>query len=161
MSQYDIIKEEFNVTNYISNEKLKKYKENLLSSKDLNQHEKNFVKYRKSFYMLSYNTKNVYDLYSYYIVEFDNKCIKDIIEVRIIEEIYRVKNKGYSSLGFKFLDTVSMSKDREKEKKFKSIIDNKLKEYLKNFGDLEINFDVPDTIIEILDFNKYNQDFFF
>ncbi len=160
MNQYDIIKQEFNVNNYISNEKLKNYKENLINSKELNIHEKNFVKYRKSFYMLSYSTKNVYDLYSFYIVEFDNKTIKDIIEVRILEEIYKVKDKGYSSVGFKFLDTVSMIKDRNKEKKFKELIDKKLKTHLKDFGDLEINFDVPDTIIEILDFNKNNQDFF-
>lgn len=148
--QYSIILEEFRPSNFISLSKLKAYQEKKIELSDLNIHENNFIKNRKSYELLTYNTLNLYDLYSYYLIEFDHKNIKDIIEIRVIEEKLSLKDNYYVNNGFKLYDIVLMSDDKDKKLKMLNIINSIIKKYLEKYEGIDINFDHPDSIMEVI-----------
>lgn len=154
---YNVIKEEFDVKKYISHNKLKSYIKKEIGEEELNLHEKNILKNKKSYILLSYSTKNIYDLISYYVIEFDKNVLLDIIEIRIIEDLKHVKNNKYIKTGFKFLDAITMINDKDKNKKINErtleIINNYLKKY-EGIENIE-NFDHPDSIIQIIKDNEY------
>lgn len=149
--QYSIILEEFIPSNFIKLSKLKAYQEKKINLSDLNIHENNFIKNKKSYKLLPYNTLNIYDLHSYYLIEFDHKVVKDIIEIRIIEEKFELKNNRYIKNGFKLYDIVLMSEDKEKKDKFLNLISSIIKEHMSKYEGMAINFDHPDSIMEVID----------
>jgi hypothetical protein len=149
--QYSVILDEFKTQNFISLDKLKAYQNEKISIENLNIHESNVIKNKKSYKLLPYNTLNIYDLHSYYLIEFDHKVVKDIIEIRIIEEKLELKNNRYIKNGFKLYDIVLMSENKEKKVKFSTLISSIIKEHMSKYEGMDINFDHPDSIMEVID----------
>lgn len=161
---YNVIKEEFDIKKYISYNKLNNYIKKEITIEELNFHEKNILKNKKSYFLLPYSTKNIYDLISYYIIEFDKNEILDIIDIRIIEDLEFIEKNKYVKKGFKFLSAITMKDEKEKNKKINSAIDDIINNYLKKYDGIEDigNFDHPDNIIDLIKeqekylFNKFN-----
>lgn len=157
---YNVIKEEFDIKKYISYNKLNNYIKKEITIEELNFHEKNILKNKKSYFLLPYSTKNIYDLISYYIIEFDKKDILDIIDIRIIEDLHFVGKNKYVKTGFKFINAITMKDEKEKNKKINNEIDIIINNYLKKYeGADDIgNFSHPDNIIDLV---KEQEKYFF
>lgn len=120
---------EFSINDYLNKDKLAKARSKKLSINSLNPHERHIVNYGRSFFMPTYNTKQQ-DIISYYIIEFDESQVIDILKVNIADQ-------GHS--GF-FIHSVSCQsgnplKDETYRIVFKDIIekDSKLFEF-ETFG---------------------------
>lgn len=149
---YDIIKEEFNLNKYISIDKIKACLDKKSTEDLLNKHELNILKNNISYTFLSYSTKNIYDLLSYYIIEFNKKGLLDIIEIRVLKDLQYKGSNRYINCGFKFIDALTMQNDKDKNNKVNIVISTIINNYLKKYegiDDIE-NFDHPDSIIQVI-----------
>lgn len=156
--QCSVILNEFNVKNFIDIEKLRAYKNKIINIDKLNIHEKNIIKSKKSYFMLSYSTVNVFDLVSYYLIEFNHKEVIDIVEIMVIADKIEYKG-GYKPNGYVFYNTYTMKDSKEKNKKMKECFLTIIEEYLERYSSNDINFDSPDAIVDILNPQLNNENY--
>ena len=103
--------DEFNIFNYLNNDKITKFKEKKISFNVLNDYEKQYIDYGKAIFMLSYSTQQE-KLISYYIIEFNSEQIMDILKINLLN----VED------GYVFHSIKSMNSDSLNEQIYSDII---------------------------------------
>jgi len=147
---FRMVEKDFNLGNFVNEDKIKKVREKKLSINSLNNYEKQILNYGHTFHMLSYNTVQE-NIFSYYIVKFDDIKILDILKVNI----NRTDHDGY------FLHSVSAMIEKQKELKMMYVMqeiikeDSQIFEY-EQFGYSEHN-DIAYVINPIRNNDKYFQ----
>lgn len=136
---FRMVEKDFNLANFVNVDKIRKVKEKKLSINSLNNYEKQILNYGYTFHMLSYNTVQE-NIFSYYIVKFDDIKILDILKVNID----RTEHDGY------FLHSVSAMIEKQKELKMMYIMQEIIKEDSQLFEYEQIGYSEHDDIAYII-----------
>ena len=134
-----MVAKDFNLTNFVKAEKIKKVREKKVSINSLNNHEKQVLTYGHTFYMLSYNTVQA-NIYSYYVIKFDDSKILDIFKVNIDKRDV----DGY------FLHSVSAMIDKHKELRMMYVMQEIIKEHSQLFEYESMGYSEHDDIAYII-----------
>lgn len=136
---FRMVAKDFNLTNFVKAEKIKKVREKKVSINSLNNHEKQVLTYGHTFYMLSYNTVQA-NIYSYYVIKFDDSKILDIFKVNIDKRDV----DGY------FLHSVSAMIDKHKELRMMYVMQEIIKEHSQLFEYESMGYSEHDDIAYII-----------
>lgn len=144
-----MVEKDFNLANFVSAEKIKKVREKKMSVNSLNNHEKQVFTYGHTFYMLSYNTVQA-NIYSYYIVKFDDSKILDIFKVNVDKR----DSDGY------FLHSVSAMTDKHKELKMMYVMQEIIKGHSQLFEYEDMGYSEHDDIAYIINPLRNDEKYF-
>ena len=136
---FRMVAKDLNLTNFVKAEKIKKVREKKVSINSLNNHEKQVLTYGHTFYMLSYNTVQA-NIYSYYVIKFDDSKILDIFKVNIDKRDV----DGY------FLHSVSAMIDKHKELRKMYVMQEIIKEHSQLFEYESMGYSEHDDIAYII-----------
>lgn len=146
---FRMVEKDFNLANFVNADKIKKVREKKVSINSLNNHEQQVLNYGHTFYMLSYNTVQA-NLYSYYMIKFDDVKILDIFKVNIDNR----DDYGY------FLHSVSAMSDKTKELKMMYIMQEIIKADSQLFEFESFGYSEHDDIAYIINPSRNEYDYF-
>lgn len=146
---FKMVEKDFNVTNFVNAEKIKKVREKKSSVNALNNHEQQVLTYGHTFYMLSYNTVQS-TIYSYYMIKFDDSNILDIFKVNIAKR----DSDGY------FLHSVSARTEKHRELKMMYVMQEIIKEHSQLFEYEDMGYSEHDDIAYIINPLRNDEKYF-